>query len=154
VTQETVGTIVAYVTGVSAIVVCLPLIVFLRGPLKKIRFGQRLVSVNDYLAWVSEIETQAHAIEDGPHGARLAPELQLRRRLSHLKLQAMDTYRQGLIADPDHMGNLLAQISDTRIHLNALILAAEQSEGAGHTGHIARDGNLATDAAQTVRIET
>lgn len=146
VTQDAVASIVLYLTGISAIVVCLPLFVFLRGLMRKVRFGKRLVSVNDFLAWVSEIEAEAHAIEDGAPGGDLGAVLQLRRRLSRLKLEAMDRYRQGLIEDPEHMGNLVAHVSDARIHLNALIAAAEHAPGSRPVERSEVDGRTPADA--------
>lgn len=127
VTQDAITNIILYLTGISALVVCLPLFVFIRGLMKKFRFGERLVSVNDYLALASQIESDAQDIEEGGiEGPRERETLlQLRCRLSELKLDAMDRFQQGLLFDPEHLDNLLAHVSDTRMHLNALIAMAE-----------------------------
>ena len=131
VTQDSLATLVVYITGISAVIVCLPVFVFVPNLVRKMRLGDKLVSVNDYLAWVSEIEAKAQSLEEEfptPAGM-LKAELDLRHKLSQLKLDAMERYRSGLLADPDHMENLLAHISDTRIHLNSLIQATEARGG-------------------------
>jgi TRAP-type uncharacterized transport system substrate-binding protein len=119
--------------GVAGAVACIPPCIIMMQPfLRRRRQRANGRSVRDYIAAVSDLEAEAFLLDD-PHPRSHGTLIDIRRRLSHLKLEAMDAYKRDLLDDGDLMDSLLAHIADLSNHLNAFAQTSRlRSDAEGH----------------------
>ena len=83
---------------------------------------RRLERMERYLKGVSELEEEVAAVEAQPGHLDVEALVRLRHRLGGLKAEAIRRHAEGELEGAEVLGAFLAQVTDARHHLNALIL--------------------------------
>lgn len=133
---ENLGYLIQIIIAGLVVVVALPLYFVVRDVAGRARNLRHPRSLREYIAAVSNLEAQAFALDESLPRSRGAF-LTLRRHLNQLKLEAMDAYKSGTVADTDLMPAFLADVADLRQHLNAVLVQGGSAPSEFATQHVA-----------------